>query len=185
MLGDLQVNGSAVRPYKVFTEQATINGGVQSLAAFNYEYGGANNIDGSVEGLIPSEGAEIIAWETYGVTVDNNWYQQIEEATGSWYSPETGLTYVNPAESAAMLWNPAIKKIIMFDTLGIDDWFGTGLQNNKIEVFVLLKDIQAGDTPLYCESPNTTALTTGTGSQIYQCINPDGEVVDELSLIHI
>ena len=150
-----QINGDAYREYNLVTEDNAMNFGHQSLQGYIEEYGGTNQ--GSVteiDGLIASDDAEILTMGSW-VTIDGNAWQQVSEATGSWYSNTTGLTYMDVTESAPTLWNPLVKTVLMFDTEGTQ---GTGdsirgLQYNKIDVFVILKDKQQGDLA-HPDNPN-------------------------------
>jgi len=141
------LNGTTNNWYKIFTQEQTVLYGDQSLQDYVTEYGGTNNATGEIAGLVPQGDAEILTWEsTGGITIDGYYYQQIETAEGEWFNPDTNVTYVDQLQSAASQWNPVVEKILMFDTIGSEYVAGQGMrgmQNNKIDVFVIFKDVQA------------------------------------------
>tara|TARA_R110001592_G_scaffold101662_4_gene287590 strand:+ start:2878 stop:5271 length:2394 start_codon:yes stop_codon:yes gene_type:complete len=51
----------------------------------------------------------------------------------------TGSLGVEPGEDAYSRWNPYVDEVIMFNSLGTDE-FGRGLEGNKVLVFVKLRD---------------------------------------------
>ena len=156
LTGSININGKVKRPYKMFTENNTLENGDQNINDYITEYGASFNTDietgdwNYIGDLIPSSNAEVLTWQSDFVQVQTDeglfGYQLLEQIEGSFYSPTTGRTYVDPSQAANKMWHPAVRKVLMFDTLGQQDNSGylpgAGIQNNEIDVFIIFKDLQ-------------------------------------------
>ena len=125
---DGQPAGAANRHYRIFSQGNTLDYGHQDVAAWL-----------AVTGNYPND------LTTSNATIEqlsNSNYMDVDGGPqGIWTDAlsDPQLSYVDPLLTAEKMWNKHVSHVVMFDTLGTDD-FGKGLPGNAVDVFVVFKN---------------------------------------------
>ena len=159
-------------PFKWFSEEQVKIEGHQDIAAY-IDANGTNNLAPYSPG----------AWDWDNAMNFGNYMNTVTGYPEVWID-NLGTLYIDPEHTARKMWTPAVHRVIMFDTVGTETVYDpvlnaykqVGLQGNKVDIFVVLKDSTHQD---YDEDSETyfvlgTHTSSTSGVTIDGLLNSDG-----------